>query len=350
MRLIADRYEPTGNAAWGGMGEVNECIDLNLSRKVMLKRVLKAEDHARLLDEQKALLKLRSKHVVQLLDIVKFDWNFQEITCLVLEYIDGKTLAENSFKVDLDFQKVLWQIATGIADIHAAGVIHRDIKPENIRIDQHGVVKILDFGLARETGLDDKTRSIIGTPGYMAPELFGTSKTISFTKAVDAYAFGCTALGLLGASLPTVTTPVKSGQVATLVPGLSLTQAAVVEQCLQSDAAQRPNMADVAKALGRELLYNKHRARLIEPNGTVHNLHAGNTSATITSAVGSMTIIYDGYRFAISAAQGSVFINNHRVSAGTEMLSACVITLGDYGQGVARAFIPFEISNPEIMP
>jgi serine/threonine protein kinase len=172
MTLIADRYEPTGNAAWGGMGEVNECIDKNLSRKVMLKRVFKASDMPRLMDEQKALIKLRSKHVVQLLDVVKFDWNAQTITCLVLEYIDGQDLDKISFKPDLDYQKVLWQVASGLADIHAAGVIHRDIKPENIRRDKFGVVKIFDFGLAREVGKDDKTRSIAGTLGYMAPELF----------------------------------------------------------------------------------------------------------------------------------------------------------------------------------
>jgi serine/threonine protein kinase len=350
MMLIADRYEPTGNAAWGGMGEVNECIDKNLARRVMLKRVFKPSDYSRLLDEQKALLKLRSRHVVQLLDVVKFSWNAEEITCLVLEYIDGKNLAENSFHPGLEFQKTLWQIASGIADIHAAGVIHRDIKPENIRVDAHGVVKIFDFGLARETGLDDKTRSIIGTRGYMAPELFGSSKTISFTSAVDTYAFGCTALNLLGCSLPDVTKPVAAGAVATQLPGLGSTIASTLEACIQHDPRQRPKMSDIAALLGRDLLRDKHRARLIEPNGTTHLLHSGNRTASINSPVGSMTITYDGLTFVITSVSGSVYVNNNRVIAGTEMLSACVITIGDYQQGGARAFIPFEISNPEIMP
>ena len=189
MALIADRYEPTGNAAWGGMSDVNECIDQNLTRKVMLKRVFKLSDMPRLMDEQKALIKLRSKHVVQLLDVVKFDWQKQTITCLVLEHIEGEDLDKISFKPDLNFQKVLWQIASGLAEIHASKVIHRDIKPQNIRRDKLGIVKIFDFGLAREIGKDDKTKSIAGTLGYMAPELFGTS-TISFSPAVDTYAFG----------------------------------------------------------------------------------------------------------------------------------------------------------------
>jgi eukaryotic-like serine/threonine-protein kinase len=110
MPLIANRYEPTGNATWGGMGELNECEDKNLARKVMLKRVFKPSDFSRLLDEQKALIKLRSKHVVQLLDVVTFRWKTTDITCLVLEFIDGTDLDQLSFEPDAGFHKLLWQI------------------------------------------------------------------------------------------------------------------------------------------------------------------------------------------------------------------------------------------------
>src|ERR1700722_10477323 len=120
MPLIADRYEPTGNAAWGGVGEVNECIDKNLSRRVMLKRVLKPTDFPRLLDEQKALIRLRSKHVVQLFDVVSFTWKNDNITCLVLEHIDGQDVDKLTFSPGVELQKSLWQIASGLADIHAA--------------------------------------------------------------------------------------------------------------------------------------------------------------------------------------------------------------------------------------
>jgi serine/threonine protein kinase len=191
MPLIANRYEPTGNATWGGMGELNECEDKNLSRKVMLKRVFKPSDFSRLLDEQKALIKLRSKHVVQLLDVVTFRWKTTDVTCLVLEFIEGTDLDKLSFEPDAGFRKLLWQIASGITEIHKAGVIHRDIKPQNIRRDTNGVVKIFDFGLARETGKDDKTQSISGTLGYMAPELYGTS-TISFSPGVTVIDHGIT--------------------------------------------------------------------------------------------------------------------------------------------------------------
>lgn len=346
MPLIANRYEPTGNAAWGGMGEVNECEDKNLSRKVMLKRVFKLSDIPRLLDEQKALIKLRSKHVVQLLDTVRFDWNGNDITCLVLEFIEGRDLNTIQFQPDADYHKTLWQISSGITDIHEAGVIHRDLTPRNIRRDSNGVIKIFDFGLAREIGLDDKTRSIAGTIGYMAPELFGT-KTISFSKAVDTFAFGRTALALLGTPPPNEKAKaIVPGTVRSKFPVLDVDIAKALEGCLELSPANRPEMAEVAHILGRDLLRNKHRARIVNGN-TVLELHAGNRAVNIKSNVGSVRITYDGIRFSVSQVTGDVYVNNVRVAAGFTMLSACVITIGATGQ--SRAFVTFDVSNPEIM-
>ncbi|UQQ18148.1 protein kinase [Salmonella sp. WGH-01] len=75
--------------------------------------------------------------------------------------------------------KKLWQIACGLSDIHSAKVIHRDIKPNNIRVDENKIVKILDFGLARTSGTEAFTHSVIGTLGYMAPELWKRKTLVS---------------------------------------------------------------------------------------------------------------------------------------------------------------------------
>ncbi len=346
MPLIANRYEPTGVAAWGGMGEVNECNDKNLSRKVMLKRVFKLSDIPRLLDEQKALIKLRSKHVVQLLDTVRFEWKGAEITCLVLEHIDGQDLDGLTFRPDAIYHKTLWQISSGLTDIHAAGVIHRDLTPRNIRRDQNGVIKIFDFGLARESGVDDKTRSIVGTMGYMAPELFGT-KTISFSSAIDTYAFGRTAIALLGTPPPNERpTPVPAGTICAKFPALDGDVAKALEGCLELSPANRPTMAEVSKILGRDLLRNKHRARIVTAS-KVLELHAGNRAINISSSVGSVRITYDGVDFSVAEVTGDVYVNNTRVAVGFKMLSACVITIGATGPN--RAFVTFDVSNPEIM-
>jgi serine/threonine protein kinase len=346
MPLIANRYMPTGNAAWGGMAEVHECDDQNLSRKVMLKRVPNAADLPRLLDEQKALLKLRSKHVVQLLDVVTFQHNGNDIRCLVLEHIAGTDLDQIKFAANEDFLKTLWQIASGVADIHRAGVIHRDIKPNNIRRDANGVIKIFDFGLAREIGKDDKTKSITGTAGYMAPELYG-STTISFSPAVDAYAFARTALSLLGVQPPNAKpVAIPAGSIIKTLPALNIDVASALEACLCIKPADRPSMQEMQDLLARDFLRDKHRAR-IGTAAKANELSATHRTVNLNFPnVGSLTIRYDGSYFTITHVTGDVFVNNKRVIAGTRMLSACVITLGE---GRNRAFVTFDISRPEVM-
>jgi eukaryotic-like serine/threonine-protein kinase len=105
-------------------------------------------------------------------------------------------------------------------------------------------------------------------------------------------------------------------------------------------------MAEVAEILGRDLLRDRHRARIIQDGRGFHELHSKNRTVNITSSVGNITIQYDGTKFFISSVSGSVFINNRPVAPGATMLSACVITIGD--QGAARAFLTFDVSNPEI--
>lgn len=242
---------------------------------------------------------------------------------------------------------MLWQIASGISDIHDANVIHRDIKPQNIRQDKFGVVKIFDFGLAREVGKDDKTKSITGTIGFMAPELFGTD-TISFSPAVDTYAFGRTALSLLGRDPPATRGAIKivTGSVAKAFSNLSGTVAGIIEACIQPVAANRPTMREVASVLGGDLLKDRHRACIVQDGRTVYELHSKNRTANITSSAGNITIQYDGRKFVISAVSGSVYVNNKRVASGASMLSACVITIGE--QGSSRAFLTFDVSYPEV--
>lgn len=345
MPLIAERYEPTGNAHWGGLGQVNECIDRHLGRLVMLKSVHRHSDMPRLLDERKALLKLRSRHVAQLLDIVTFPWQNVEITCLVIEYIAGANLATD-YAPDANYQKTLWQIAAGLADIHEAGVIHRDVKPDNIRLDENGVVKIIDFGLSREVGVDDRTRSIIGTPAFMAPELY-SDHTVALSPAVDVFAFGQTARAMLGSQLsdPRRTLSNFSEDHPALDAGI----AGLLQSCIAPNPASRPAISAVADQIGRGLLRDRHRARIIDSAGRAYELHSSNRAAKIDSSSGSITVRYDGLKFSVTAISGSVFINNALKNVGDEMTSSCVITLGD-GLTARRAFLTFDVSNPEVMP
>lgn len=143
--MIGGRYQPTGGMTGGGMGDIIECIDVRLDRKVIIKKLKDGEEERRIIDEQQALIHLRSKHVVQLFDVVSVNDGGGAKTGLVLEYIEGENLDWNGFVQDFNFIKTLWQIAFGLTEIHSAGIIHRDIKPNNIRVDTEGVVKIIDF-------------------------------------------------------------------------------------------------------------------------------------------------------------------------------------------------------------
>lgn len=347
---IANRYQPTGNSDAGGMGEIIECTDLHLKRQVIVKRLQLGIDERRLLDEQKALAKVRSKHVVQLHDIVEIGTPGKPEKAIVLEYIAGNNLAIGAFSPDRNYLGVIWQIACGLKDIHDAGIIHRDIKPNNIRLDSEGVVKIIDFGLARSRD-EAKTRGVVGTPVFMAPELWG-SHTVSFNNAIDVYAFGVTALALLNQRVPTELAgmpprPVSAPALASAFPTVPNEIMATLVSCLDHDPSKRPRMGEVQKIIERRLLENAHRA-LVVMDGKTHHLDNKRRKITLTAGtVGSVAIEYNGYEFVIIMVSGHVFINNTVAKAGEPMPGCCVIT---FGIGANRRFVTFDVSHPEVMP
>lgn len=348
--IIANRYQPTGNTDAGGMGEILECTDLHLKRRVIVKRLQLGIDERRLLDEQKALAKVRSKHVVQLHDIVDIGNPRKPEKAIVLEYIAGNNLAVGAFAPDRSYLGVIWQIACGLKDIHDAGVIHRDIKPNNIRLDTEGVVKIIDFGLARSRD-EAKTRGVVGTPVFMAPELWG-GNTVSFNNTIDVYAFGVTALALLNQRVPVELAgmppkPVSAPALVSAFPNIPNEIMATLVSCLDHTPSKRPTMAAVQKIIERRLLENAHRA-LVVMDGKIHHLDSKSRKITLTAGtVGSVAIEYNGYEFLIVSVSGYVFINNTVAKTGDSMPGCCVIT---FGTGSNRRFVTFDVSHPEVMP
>ena len=231
------------------------------------------------------------------------------------------------------------------SEIHAAGIIHRDIKPSNILLDKSNIVKILDFGLAREKGKDDKTRSIIGTPGFMAPELT-SNETIHFSDAVDIYAFGLTAISLLK-SIRSLDFGNLPAEIAALVGVANPSLASTLSQCLHRDPAARPTATEIRDQVSRMLTFDSHRARIV--NGAqVLEINSKSRISNITTSVGSLQIKYDGNKFFVASVSGSVFINNKQVSVGQEIKSTCLLMFGAYGSP-DRAFVPFNVSIPEVV-
>lgn len=354
MKLIADRYQPTGSGSSGGMSEAIECEDVRLQRRVMLKRLKSNQEDRRLLDEQKALLRVRSKHVVQLLDIAEIECSGHKSPCLILEYIEGIDLTERCYALEEDYFKTLWQVAAGLSEIHEQGVIHRDLKPGNLRRDQEGVVKIFDFGLAREEGVDVKTCGQIGTRPYMAPELFGDS-TISFSSKIDVYAFGVAALTLLDRREPAWSwkkrpDPAPTDAVKVHASELPPEIAEILQHCLAHEPAERPDMKDVADVLKRRLLHGKHRARLVL-GGEANEMHSRNRRAypkvmAGNKVISGIQIKYDGADFLIRGVEGQVRVNNRLAKIGNALPPACVIEFPASNQPY---YATFDVSNPEVV-
>jgi eukaryotic-like serine/threonine-protein kinase len=171
----------------GGMGEVYLALDTKLNRKVAMK-VLRpdsvADEHLRkrLLKEAQAAAKLDHPNICHVYDVNEAD----SVTFIVMQYIEGETLAEKMMREPLELNTALEfakQAAEGLAEAHLHGILHRDIKPQNLMITPRGQLKILDFGLAKEirssepVDYDAATATLLSSPGnvvgtmpYMSPE------------------------------------------------------------------------------------------------------------------------------------------------------------------------------------
>src|SRR6266700_1623674 len=182
-------YEVIAPLGAGGMGEVWKARDTRLGRDVAVK-VLPADvssDPSRLKrfeKEARSASALNHPNIVTIYEIGSSD----SISYIAMERVEGKTLRELLFGGALPIKKLLpiaAQIADGLAKAHEAGIVHRDLKPENVMVTKDGLVKILDFGLAKltqageeaatESQLPTMTRAtepgtILGTVGYMSPE------------------------------------------------------------------------------------------------------------------------------------------------------------------------------------
>ena len=198
----------------GGMGEVYRAEDTNLSREVAIKVLPEqfTQDPQRLARFEREAKLLASLNHPNIAAIHSFEHS-DEIHFLVLELVEGDTLAERVAKGPLPVDEALEvcrQIAEGVEAAHEKGVIHRDLKPANVKVTPEGKVKILDFGLAKAfeaeppvtdisqspTLTEEMTRAgvILGTAAYMSPE---QAKGKPVDKRADVFAFGAVLYELL---------------------------------------------------------------------------------------------------------------------------------------------------------
>ena len=170
-------YTITAELGHGGMGVVYRAQDPRLDRLVAIKVLppdLTRDDTAkqRFLQEAKAASALDHPNICTIYEINETD---DGQLYLVMAYYDGETLKERIERGPLALDEavdIATQVGQGLAEAHGAGIVHRDIKPANLLIATSGVVKILDFGLAKLAGAEGVTQTgtTVGTVAYMSPE------------------------------------------------------------------------------------------------------------------------------------------------------------------------------------
>ena len=212
-------YRIVSKLGAGGMGEVYLAQDTKLDRKVALK-ILPADVAAnqdrmrRFVQEAKAASALNHPNIITIYEIEQID----SIHFIATEFIAGETLRERGRKASMKLREVLdvaAQIASALSAAHTAGIVHRDVKPENIMMRADGIVKLLDFGLAKLTeplppeSVDDEAETkalvqtdsgvVLGTVAYMSPE---QARGLAVDARTDIFSLGVVIYELVAGQAP----------------------------------------------------------------------------------------------------------------------------------------------------
>ncbi|NRD52748.1 protein kinase [Corallococcus exiguus] len=264
------RYRILEELGSGGMSVVYKGLDTALDREVAVKVLHphlagKDESRRRLAREARAVAKLHHPNILEV-----FDFSSAEAhdAFIVTEYIRGRTLKTYLDEGPLEPPElaamIIHELAAALAHAHEAGVIHRDLKPENVMVREDGVLKLMDFGIARLLDIEDRmtvTGALVGSPAHMSPEII---EGLEAGPEADVFSLGIMFYALMTGRLPFT----ASNTTATLkrildgayedprrrVPALSDELAEICATCLQRDPARRyPNAGKLRDALADAL-------------------------------------------------------------------------------------------------
>jgi hypothetical protein len=266
--LLAERYRILGLLGRGGMGEVYRADDLTLDQTVALKFLPEALERdadrlERFFNEVRVARQVTHPAVCRVYDIGEADGAH----FLSMEYVDGENLASLLRRIGrlppAKALEIARQVADGLAEAHARGVLHRDLKPENVMLDGQGRARITDFGLAglAESISGEDVRS--GTPAYMAPEQLAGREV---TARSDVYSLGLVLYELFtgrrafsGRSFAELLRQHRDEvppAPTEIVEGVDPAVERVIVSCLEKDPRRRPPSARVVAGMlaGRDAL------------------------------------------------------------------------------------------------
>lgn len=249
----------------GGMGVVYQVAHSTLDRRYALKMLLpdviadNPDAGEQFLREARLASRIRHPNIVDVFDY----GHAKRRPYLVMELIAGESLnarIEREGAIEpAHAMTIAKQLASALSAAHAAGVIHADVTPSNILLDEHGAVKLLDFGLARLRGDrgNQDSEFVMGTPAYIAPEQIRGG---SASEHSDQYGFGATLFHLVTGAPPFPGDDVRKVcmmHIQAPIPAmvsphgaLSPKFVALVARCLEKQPASRfPDMRSVLAAL-----------------------------------------------------------------------------------------------------
>ncbi|MGD8855218.1 MAG: ABC transporter substrate-binding protein [Chloroflexota bacterium] len=204
---IGGRYRIDGEIGRGGMGTVYRAHDTLLDRPVAVKVVsaagLGSEGHSRLLQEARAAARLNHPNIVAVYDVgaAPTAADDESNSFIVMELIEGQTLTTGQTGELVEIVDITIDICRALEAAHEQGIIHRDLKPDNVALSSSGVVKLMDFGLARITGKTRLTQqgTFMGTVAYLAPEIILGQEA---SPRSDLYALGVMLYEMCAGRLP----------------------------------------------------------------------------------------------------------------------------------------------------
>src|SRR3981081_2813727 len=288
-------YEIVSSLGAGGMGEVYRARDESLGREVAIKVLPKelASDPDRLRRfEQEARAAAALNHP-NILAVYGFNTTEEHALYLITELLEGQTLRERLQQGEIPVRKAVefaQQTARGLAAAHDRGIVHRDLKPENLFLTRDGVVKILDFGLAKliiaePTGAQTSITTVsfsevgvvLGTVGYMSPEQV---RGQAVDHRSDSFSLGAILYEMLSGNrafhgktvVDTMSAILKEERAKLSGAGRNfpLALGRIVDRCLEKDPAERFQSA-------RDLAFNLELVSRDEKgNGAVAALPASN--------------------------------------------------------------------------
>ena len=199
------KYRIVARLGRGGMGTVYKAVDQTLEREVAIKvlnpGLAQSDVLKRFRAEAVTLAKLNHPNIATLYELGQHG----DELLMVMEFVRGETFDKLSERVGpMPFERAAYltaQVLDALAHAHRAGVVHRDLKPANLMLSESGVVKVMDFGIARMVGTEHLTSDglMMGTPAYMAPEqVMGTE----VDGRADLYGVGVILFRMLTSHLP----------------------------------------------------------------------------------------------------------------------------------------------------